>query len=528
MILALVVGCAVYAPSQIPSGGKGTNASVSGKVTIKGKPAAGVVVGMRLTQPGPSSPTYKATTNEDGTYRINNIAYGTYQVMPVAPALVPFDRNRERRQTLTITDGDNVENIDFDLVRGGVITGRVTDADGRALVEMSVSLRFVAQPNQYGMYDDLHGQTDDRGKYRIFGIRAGRYKVAVDDPRRFSRGAPSLPVTYFPDVQDSDKAATVDVVEAGEAANIDIKVGPPPPLFSISGRVIDESGQPLPKVSIRLARIITYDANRTSSESGDNGAVSDQRGRFRLANLQAGKYELSTYGEQGSDLQWQAPVKIDVINSDVTDLVVKMARGALVSGTVVFEGTKPAAEMMQRLSVMVYANSETGGFSWAQGGSVRPDGSFVIGGLRSGSISFQVGSGARNGGFTPLRVERDGVVQPNAIQIQGTDHITGLRLFVTHSSGSISGVVKITNGPLPAGAQLSVELSRPGEKNFGDGRVEVDARGHFLVDGLAAGSYELLVSAYVPNQRRPLMVRQQVTVNDGAVTDVTVTLDLTP
>jgi hypothetical protein len=34
-----------------------------------------------------------------------------------------------------------------------------------------------------------------------------------------------------------------------------------------------------------------------------------------------------------------------------------------------------------------------------------------------------------------LRVERDGVVQPNSFQIEGAEHITGLRLVVAVSSG---------------------------------------------------------------------------------------------
>jgi len=50
-----------------------------------------------------------------------------------------------------------------------------------------------------------------------------------------------------------------------------------------------------------------------------------------------------------------------------------------------------------------------------------------------------------------------------------------------------------------------------------------------LIEGLAAGNYELTVSAYVPEWRqRPRTSKQLVTVTDGAATDVILTIDLTP
>jgi hypothetical protein len=63
--------------------------------------------------------------------------------------------------------------------------------------------------------------------------------------------------------------------------------------------------------------------------------------------------------------------------------------------------------------------------------------------------------------------------------------------------------------------------------------AEVDARGHFLAEGLPAGSYELRLVAFAPEwqqQRRlpPTAPKQIVIVNEGGATDVTLTLDLTP
>jgi len=212
IILALFVAGTNCAFSQTAGLKNESNSSVTGKVTIKDKPAAGIVVGMHLARPERSSPTYKAITNQDGIYRINNIARGTYVIAPVAPAMVISDENNPLGQTVLITVGDSVDGVDFNLVRGAVITGKVTDADGRPVVETWVTLTNVQPPNQPGSsYNIPEGQTDDRGIYRIFGVHAGHYKVEVHDNHQWSRGGPPvMPATYYPDVQEADKATIVD------------------------------------------------------------------------------------------------------------------------------------------------------------------------------------------------------------------------------------------------------------------------------------------------------------------------------
>jgi hypothetical protein len=114
--------------------------SVAGKVTIKGKPAPGITVGLQ-TNDGSSSnrPVYKATTDQEGRYRINEVPTGGYQVFPIAPAFVVSDIRRAS-ETVVLSEGESVEDIDFALVRDGVITGRVTNPEGRPAIEQQVNL----------------------------------------------------------------------------------------------------------------------------------------------------------------------------------------------------------------------------------------------------------------------------------------------------------------------------------------------------------------------------------------------------
>jgi hypothetical protein len=169
-----------------------------------------------------------------------------------------------------------------------------------------------------------------------------------------------------------------------------------------------------------------------------------------------------------------------------------------------------------------------------QQAEIKADGSFRIGGLLAGTASFSVGSWSPTGNAKPIpisRVERDGVVQPQGIQIRTGEHISGLRVVAAYASGSIRGVVKMENGTLPSGGRLVVSLFKVGDSNWNTngGGTAADARGHFLIEGLATGTYEVTVFAFVPEWRqRPRTTKQLVTVTDGESTEVLVTIDLTP
>jgi len=530
LAMLLVAQCLTHhAMSQTPASKNEANASVSGKVTINGKPAAGVVVGMHHARPERTSPIYRTTTNEDGIYRINNIASGNYQVAPVVPGMLVSDADNPNGPNLIISAGDNVESIDFNLIRGGVITGKITDSDGRPLIEEGVTLVPVEPQNQRNGEDRVPGgETDDRGIYRMFGIRPGRYKVLFTESRRPDgdrRRAP-LPMTYYPDVTDPAKATVIEVEPGSEASNVDIKIGPRLRAFSVSGRVVEsDTGEPVPNVTIYVTRSVVIDNQRSTNYYEYVDVQADGQGRFQIPAVQSGKHRISIFGEEGSGLL-HGPTEFEVFDSDVTDLIVKANRGALVSGVLVLEGTKTAATAETHIFISVKDGAKSG-----TSGTIptKPDGSFVSWALPPGIVSF---SASIHGRYLNLRrIERDGIVQPNAIPLQKGEHISGLRLFANYSNGSISGTIKIINGTLPPGARLTVQAIRPegGESFFVAPTTQADARGHFLLEGLVTGSYELTVVAQVPNSRtRPAMSKQTVTVTDGVLTDVMVTLDLTP
>src|SRR5262249_55558590 len=121
----------------------------------------------------------RGTTDVDGNYRINNVPPGNYQIYPIAPALVM--NTGQSNQRLAVGAGETIRDINFALVHGGVITGKVTDADGQPISEEAVSVTPLEPEQDYlpPYFTGIH--TDDRGIYRAFGLRRGKYKVSVGD-----------------------------------------------------------------------------------------------------------------------------------------------------------------------------------------------------------------------------------------------------------------------------------------------------------------------------------------------------------
>src|ERR1041385_3131157 len=75
--------------------------SISGKVTIKGKGMSGITVGLRRSEMfNPSELAQRAVTDQDGNYKITNIAAGSYQVVPSAPAYVLTDTHTRARRII--------------------------------------------------------------------------------------------------------------------------------------------------------------------------------------------------------------------------------------------------------------------------------------------------------------------------------------------------------------------------------------------------------------------------------------------
>jgi len=536
-LVILLPSLRVFAQTQVTPKTAKSLGSVSGKVTIKEKGAPGVVVALhRPNFFNPFEPTPRATTDQDGNYKINNVEAGAYQVVFGAVGYVPAN-NISRSHNIVVGDGENIENINFALVRGGVITGRITDADGRPVIQQAVQLfraDVLDQPGQQNQTQQRQSInesiTDDRGIYRMFGLNPGRYKVAAgrgDFAFGYSsnRGSVHYKEVFYPDTQDYAKATVLEVGEGSESNGIDISLGRPVESFSASGRVIEgEKGQPVANKQLAMQRLAGDVVEYLPQFLSTNGL-----GEFTAEGLTPGKYGVSLMSELNGAMRAEN-TSFDIIDSDVTGITVRIVKGASINGIVVLEtDDKRAYATLTQLEIQAYVQPShglvTGSFSHA---TIGGDGSFRIGGLPAGTVSM--GISPSNGmsqmkGLGLSRIERDGVTQARELEVKEGEQVTGVRVIVNYGTAKLTGVVTIENGPLPDGARIFVRLVKSGEAS--DLRQSgVDERGHFLVDGLPSGSYEITASIVGGSAKPPRSVKQTVVLDDGGTTDVNITLDL--
>jgi hypothetical protein len=520
---------------------KEASASVTGRVTDGERGVVGITVALISTEPAQRfRAAARAKTDGEGRYLLQNVAPGRYNIVPYAPAFVVqgMTESYPPGRPLTLLAGDEVKDIDFRVERGGVITGRVTDADGNPIVSEAVQVApFEINNNMRSSrnpFDQRDHMTDDRGVYRIYGLQPGRYRVSVGQSSE-ETGAVSFGRrrifrrTYHPDVTDQAQARIVEVKAGGEAENVDITLGKPLKTFKASGRFISvETGQPVPNLTFGYGPLDP--AGRRLGAYG-SGQASDARGEFQTEGLAPGRYSVFNMPGQEVSEFYTEPSSFDIVDADVTGLVVRVRRGASVSGVITIEGVSDralAARLLTQVRVYgwVEARSQAAAPPFSQRPTaINPDGSFRIPGLRPGKL--RLGHAGDNiKGLVLSRTELNGANVASGFDIAEGAQVTGVRMVLTYGTAVITGQTSFLNGTPPPGTRVIAQARRAGTQTSNEfGRtVEVDARGFFRIEGLPAGEYLVTVSVFGAGRMQrsePLTV----SLADGGETRVTPVVD---
>jgi Carboxypeptidase regulatory-like domain len=528
-----------FLPQQLKES-KEPSGTVAGRVTIGGKPAANLTVMLTLYESySNEQPVSKGSTDEDGRFRLTRVPAGRYYVRPFAPAFTyeTEDTSRRSEKSVTLSDGEAVDGINIALKRGGVITGRVTDASGRPLVEEQVRLQFTDDHNRAHPFYQSNFfalRTDDRGVYRLYGLPAGRYLVSAGLEQnngmvRMGFGNRYYPRTFHPGVTDESKATAVELAQGGEATGVDIVVGRVEKTYTATGRIIDaDTGKPLADIGYGYGPL-RPDEKMMGARGW--GYRSNAKGEIRLDGLFPGRYAVFATTGEGSEY-YNEPTMFEITDADVSGVEMKLRRGSAISGTVVIEGTSNQDILTRLQALNLYVSILTQEVNHSGGSNVKinPDGSFTISGLWAGKAQFHLDNWGwgPNRKFSLLRVELDGQEQREGIEIRTGENISGVKVIIAYSTGIIRGQVKIEGMDYPEDAHLSIQARRVGEAGPDRLYTEADARGRFVLEGVASGEYELAAEGFIGratnSQVRLKRTVQVVTVANGAEVEVTLTL----
>ena len=549
LLLIILLSLIPFASAQTNDEKPGT-ATLSGRVTEGDKPVPGILVTIRKLANG-TSESYTAKTDEEGNYKITGIKAGRFMVVPNALAHVRLDADKKPTPTspmITIDDAAE-EKLDIQMKIGGVITGKIIDADGRPLISQIVVIfkknenakpvRFFTNMSNYRMYS-----TDDRGIYRIYGLPPAKYLIAVgEDGRTFQSSSSSnkhYPLTYYPGVQTEEKADEVEVTEGSEATNIDFTVGKEKKLYEAKGKIIDATtGQPLVGVRYSYGPLIKMGTQNRLGVWTTTDNRTDANGEFTIHRLASATYALWMQQEPGS-IYYAEQTVFEVNESNVTGLEVKAQPGATISGIVVFDGEPTATVLAQLRIISVSSVTESNPSSPTPpvpddlASRINADGTFRLQGVRAGKNRLHISAINASTDLLLLRCEKDGVELPRSFEVTNKSQLTGIRMIVGMGTGIIRGQVKIVGGTLPANAVLSVNARQTNvaASNGRNNWAQVDERGRFVMEKIFAGEYEITLNPPMirgqqsPPKARMKWVTQNVTVGKTGESSVVLTLDL--
>lgn len=288
-------------------------------------------------------------------------------------------------------------------------------------------------------------ETDETGRFEVANLPAGRYTI------RATKGgyAPPGASTFT-----ADPGRAFTLVD-GQTLNRDVT------LLSggvITGRVYDESGDPVTGLEVRVERYTYGPAGRQLATASSGAGIpfnqrTDDLGEFRVFGLAPGEYIVSTRSQQfGAPLTRGAAGARDRSEGYPPTFYPGTTRQADAQGVRVRAGQETAVNIsvtagrMLRVSgkasnsrglpatgLNVYLGVQTSNSSGQlDGGPVGPDGSFSIGNVPAGEYVLRVRQAGATGPGTEI------ASMPIAVS---TDDLTGLDI-VTRPGTNIAGRVE--------------------------------------------------------------------------------------
>jgi len=332
------------------------------ELTAVAQKSGGVITGRVITEDGQPIPhaivsisgvsgrakethVSRETADDDGNFVADGLQAIPYFVAAWAPGYVPASDGAvlnpfELGGARFVLVG---EFVTVKLIRGGVITGRVTNDAGEPVIDAPVKATRVRDETGRSTNGDVGAAhlwtrtTDDRGVYRIYGLAPGSYIVAAGgSDASSSRPTPfaGRTTTYHP-ASTRDAATLVNVSSGVEATGIDIRYRGESG-FAISGKIHGApgttSGMTQTSTNIYLRSPTsgeTIETTSSQSKYNENG--------YTFYGVPNGEYEVIARndrmdGENGLD---STPRRIIVKGADVTGVDLTLVPNATVSGVVV-------------------------------------------------------------------------------------------------------------------------------------------------------------------------------------------------
>jgi hypothetical protein len=440
-----------------------------------------------------------AVTDPSGAYEFKNLAAGRYTLSVSKGSYVGVTygqtRPNEPGKPLQVGNAQVVDNIDFRLPRGGVVTGRVLDEFGDPIEDAQV----VAMRSQYLqgrrqlLTSGRPGMTNDVGEFRIYGLPPGQYVISAtdrganlnmfgDSPAGGDRDRSGYAPTYYPGTANSADAQRITLGAGQKISDLTIALLPTR-LARISGTAVDSQGKP-----IANATVMTMQPSSAGMLSAGGQVKAD--GTFTVNNVPPGDYTLVILprpapGGEPSTESVQANVTVN--GEDIDNVRLVGVKPSKLTGRVIPAPSQTNVSLSSLRLVAAPANPPPLGIGGANStGRVNDDGTFELS-VSPGKelIRMQVGGQFANTRLKSVRLNGVDVID-TGIDVRPNENIEGLEIELTTQLSSVSGVVSDARGNAATNYTAVVfarerEKWGPGSRYVYSGRPDQEGKYKFFL-----------------------------------------------
>ena len=326
-----------------PSPPKGSSI-VEGAVlrSDKQEPIPEVLISMTpTTYQGAQLTPLTGWTDNAGRFTIENVPQGTYRVTahrdgyfgPVTESSTEIPL--EPSLTLTVGAQDRKSGVDFLLTPGGAIAGLIEAPTGRPAFSAVVRAIPIDGPGEAATVN-----TNDRGEYRFFWLRPGRYLISSVPPWKSidDQPADNYTLSYYPGTTDASSATAIELTAGGDIRGVNFSYRGTLTV-TVKGKVT--STVPLMQNSFDLylfpheSSISESQVRSPTSARVPNAATFSDQGQFEIRSVRPGTYDVGVETTGADYRRYVALTPIVVGSANLDDVTVNIQQPGAITGTVI-------------------------------------------------------------------------------------------------------------------------------------------------------------------------------------------------
>jgi hypothetical protein len=353
-------------PFQAPAGAGRISGIVIQAGTAQPIDGVQIVLTPLATTPGPDRNPKGSFTDQLGRFEVGDLSPGRYRVQwtrpgyftpPVGtagpdPAMISSLKMQlgtsdlfiasppaATSVTIELQPQEKVGGFVFTLIPGGVISGRVFDQMGNPLVSVPLTALTLSYEDGHRVLRPGSSTTsDDRGNFRLFGLRPGEYYIRAD-----YRTSLTTVRAYFPGVTTLADTVPIVVNESGESPGADFSI-PSTGIVTISGTARGPQSLPPSATQFYLLPSGTDYLEEPGAIAIPNALSVEGRveGAFQLRGVPAGQISLAAVAFDVAQMRsFTGRVALDVGTRDYTGVSIELHAAAELKGRLVLEDGSP-------------------------------------------------------------------------------------------------------------------------------------------------------------------------------------------